>query len=228
MNVILIDDEKHALDILDFHLNTLFEDVFIKGKFQNAANALLYLNSNAVDLIFMDVSMPGLTGLETAAILNKNETPIIFVTALVSHAIDAVKLNIFDYLLKPIEESELLRVYEKFKTHKKSVRNSKIIEFSISNRHIISNEESVLYVRSEGNYSTIFFTDRKELLITKNMKKMITEYFDETIFFRCHRSYLVNTTHVIEFNNHEVILTGDIRVPLARNKSQELKMLIRR
>ena len=225
MNVILIDDEQHALDLLEFHLTTNFKDVEIIEKFNNPAKALLFLQTNRPELIFMDVDMPGITGLEMGALLENEQIPIVFVTAHSSYAIPAIKIDIFDYLLKPINTEELVRVYNKAK--KQVGLNKQLsdkIEFKISNRHVIVQRGEILYVSSEGNYSTVHFLDRPELMLTKNMKKMIEDYFDGPDFFRAHRSFLINLNHVIEFNNHEVILSGNKPVSLARNNVDELKI----
>lgn len=224
MKVILIDDEQHALDLLEFHLNSSFKDVEILGKFQHPTRALMYLKDNRPDLIFMDVDMPGITGLEMGALLESEQIPIVFVTAHSEYAIPAIKLNIFDYLLKPINSEELARIHEKAK--KQIGLNKQLsdkIEFKISNRHVIVQRGEILYVSSEGNYSTIHFLDRPELMLTKNMKKMIEDYFDGPDFFRAHRSFLINLNHVIEFNSHEVVLSGNKVVSLARNNIDELK-----
>ncbi len=224
MNVILIDDEQHALDLLEFHLNSNFKDVTILEKFQNPTRALIYLKEHRPDLIFMDVDMPGITGLEMGELLESMQIPIVFVTAHSSYAIPAIKLNVFDYLLKPINTEELQRVYAKAKEKVRLNKElSDKIEFKISNRHVIVQRGEVLYVSSEGNYSTVHFLDRPELMITKNMKKMIEDYFNGPDFFRAHRSYLVNLNHVTEYNNHEIVLSGDRTVSLARNNVDELK-----
>lgn len=228
MNVILIDDELHALELLEFHLTTNFSDVVVLEKFQNPSRALIYLKDNRPDVIFMDVDMPGLSGLEMGALLEDLQIPIIFVTAHSSYAIPAIKLNIFDYLLKPINTEELQRIYAKAQQRVKLTKQlSDKIEFKISNRHIIVQRGEVLFVSSEGNYSTVHFLDRPELMITKNMKKMIEDYFNGSDFFRAHRSFLINLNHVIEYSNHEVVLSGNKTVSLARNNVEELKTKMR-
>ena len=225
MKVILIDDEQHAIDLLEFQLLNNFNDIEILGKFTKPTNALLFLCEEEVDLIFMDVNMPSINGLEMTTLLHEKQIPIVFVTAHSNYAINAIKLDVFDYLLKPINTEELVDVYEKAKKHlAQSISITDKIKFTISNRHVIVQKDEIVCVNSEGNYSTVFFTNRPELMITKNMKKMIEDYFSDPSFYRCHRSHLINLNHVQEFNNREVILSCGRTVGLARNNLDELKV----
>ena len=223
MKVVIIDDEKHAIDLLEFHLQETIKDIDIIGKFNDAASAIKFLMGNQPDLIFTDVDMPGLNGVELTSILEEHKTPIVFVTAHSKYAMDAVKLNVFDYLLKPINQKELERIHQKFLKTFEPSEDQKKIEFKISNRHVICDQDEIVYVNSEGNYTTIFFNDREDLMLTKNMKKVEEEYFGSQRFVRVHRSFIVNVSHVLEYNNFEILLSNKTKVPLARNKYEEFK-----
>ena len=227
MNVVIIDDEQHAIDLLEFHLTSKFPEIIVKGKFLDAKTALSFLAESSIDIIFTDVDMPSINGVEMTRLLNHMNTPVVFVTAHSSYAIDAIKLDVFDYLLKPINSEELIRVIDKYrKTNFQKIPKSDTISFKISNRHIIARKDEITHVKSEGNYSTVYFLNRPELLITKTMKKMVEEYFGLPNFFRSHQSYLVNLNHLIEYNGHQIVLTGGIKVSLSRGKAEELKALV--
>lgn len=223
MKVVLIDDQQHAIDVLEFHLTSMFQDIEITATFRHAMKALTFLQENTVDLIFTDIDMPGINGVEMTTLLSSKKIPIVYVTAHQSYALEAIKLNVFDYLLKPIDTEELERIYTKYKSQHKSTNK---IEFKISNRHIITKADEIVYVSSEGNYSTVHFINRPKIILTKNMKKMIEAFFSADNFFRCHRSFLVNLDHILEFNHHEIILSGSVKVSLARNYIEALKQRI--
>ncbi len=117
MNCIIVDDEPWARKEMQTLINDV-SDIEILGMFSNAPSALKFLETNSVDVIFLDIEMPMITGLEFAAQLPKN-TLVIFTTAYSKYALESYELDAIDYLMKPVEKSRLQKAINKAETYKK-------------------------------------------------------------------------------------------------------------
>ncbi len=128
INVVLVDDELRAINRLKILLKN-FSEIKVINQFNDALQAIDYIKEADPDLVFLDVEMPNKTGLEIAEEINRNslKTKIIFITSYDHYAIDAIKLNAFDYLLKPISISNLKKSIERFKAK---------MHFNLSKREI--------------------------------------------------------------------------------------------
>lgn len=121
INTVIIDDERRALDRFKLLLQNL-EEINTVGQFSNSKEGLKFVNSNNPDIVFLDVEMPDLTGIEFVQEVHKNnlDTKIVFVTAHEHYAIEAIKNEVFDYLLKPVGIHHLKEVIRRFKTNIKA------------------------------------------------------------------------------------------------------------
>ncbi len=232
MKVVLIDDELHSIELLEYHLKKVIPKLEIVGKYCDPLDAIKEITKKNIDVLFLDIDMPEISGLEILSLLKNESFPVIFVTAYSKFAIDAIKLNAFDYILKPIDLKELIRIYLKLKSHFNNLSNTKKhhnenIVINISNRNLILKKESILNISSEGNYSTIFLSDKSPILITKNMKKMENLYFYELPFLRIHQSHIINTNHVVESNGHGVVLSDGKEIPVSKAKLNILYTILK-
>ena len=192
MNCIIVDDEPLARDELQAQIKEISK-VEILGKFSNAPSALAFLKENDVDLIFLDIEMPMVTGLEFAAQLPKKAL-IIFTTAYSQYALDSYELDAIDYLLKPIAKERLENAINKAETYKKLLSDD--TEKSI----IEGGTDDFLIIKSERRFHRINFSDI-------NLKN-IHQKMPQNIFLRVSKSYIVNTNYVESFDHHSIFIGG--------------------
>lgn len=223
MKYIIIDDEPDAIDVLKYHLNNVpFMELI--ASFRNPIEALEYLQKNTVDLLFLDINMPKLSGINFAKLL-EHPPLIIFTTAYSEYAIESYDLKAVDYLLKPIEFNRLLKAVMKVqdlisinKIKANSVqqntterKDDTILLKSGSEFHQIPLHE-IKYIESDGNYVTIHTTKRSVLARYKISE--IKELLPQQYFVRVHRSYIVALKH-IEIIRRYCVIIDNKEIPLS-------------
>lgn len=242
INCILIDDELNALKILELKLKNNFPECNILAVFQNPEEALQQIESLQPDLVFLDIEMPEIDGFQLLQLLDYRNFDLIITTAYNQYAIQAFKANAIDYLLKPVDPDDLLQAIEKVKTRlnnntttknienvlnnllKKEMQENRKIPISVSNKIILVEPDEILYLKSDGSYTTIFLKDGKEYLASKNIK-FFEDLLPEPIFLRIHKSYIVNIREIKEFLKHgngEVVLSNDKIIPVSRRHRQDI------
>ena len=215
MNCIIVDDQPLARDELQAQIKEISK-VEILGKFSNAPSALAFLKENNVDLIFLDIEMPMVTGLEFASQLPKKAL-IIFTTAYSQYALDSYELDAIDYLLKPIAKERLEKAINKAETYKKLLSDDtekSIIEGGTDDFLIIKSERrfhrinfsDIRYIEGLKDYVVIYTTSQK--LITAMNLKNIHQKMPQNIFLRVSKSYIVNTNYVESFDHHSIFIGG--------------------
>lgn len=241
IRVLLIDDEELARELVKKFLEAETE-VEIIGEAADGFEGIKLINSLKPDLIFLDIQMPKLTGLEMLELLS--EPPlIVFSTAYDQYAIDAFEKNAIDYLLKPFSRERLLKtldkVKEKFRTNQDSSREISALTASPGmkeknqRRIVIKNGskiemipyEEIFYIESYGDYARIHSTQGK-FLKQKTMKEL--EDCLGTDFLRIHRSFLVNTTciqklELYEKNSYLLLLKNSEKLAVSKSGYKLLK-----
>ncbi|GAF04007.1 LytR/AlgR family response regulator transcription factor [Saccharicrinis fermentans] len=194
---IAIDDEPLAIQQIEAYIKeTSFLD--LQGSFRNALDALDFLNSHHVDLIFVDIQMPKLNGLDLVKALHQ-QPQIIFTTAYSDYAIDGFKLDALDYLLKPLDYPSFLKAsnkalnYFKLTEHQREALSSDPHHIFIKSEYKLIRIEldNILYVEGNRGYLRFFLAQGKPIMTLLSMKK-IEEKLPSNQFIRVHRSYLVN------------------------------------
>lgn len=220
MNCIIVDDEPLARGEMEALIKEV-SDITILNKFANAPTALAFLNDNDVDLIFLDIEMPMVSGLEFAKKLPKNIL-IIFTTAYPQYALKSYELDAIDYLLKPIEKSRLEKAINKAELYKKLLSDEtekSTLENNTEDFFIIKSERrfhkinfaDIRYIEGLKDYVVIYVGDHK--LITAMNLKTIHQKIPQKIFLRVSKSYVVNTNYVDSFDHHTLYL-GETEIPL--------------
>lgn len=168
MDTIIIDDEERALDMLEFHLESYFQDYVVIARYSDIHEALLGILKKKPEVIFMDINMPSGSGVELLMKIKHLKCKVIFLTAHSEYAIEAIKHEAFDYLLKPINLEEFNRVDNKIRNSKTNndIRTSKKIKIQISNQVYLFNISEILFARSEGNYTTIYSTTQNPIILS--------------------------------------------------------------
>ena len=220
LNCIIIEDEKPAQEVLKSFIAKT-EWINLMGVFGDAVEALDFLKKNDVDLIFLDIQIPGITGLEFLKIV-KNPPQIIITTAYSQYAIEAFELDVRDYLMKPFSFDRFLKAVNRItpapdiaQVHQlQKVTTEKSFAFFNVNKVMVKVMfDDILYVESMREYVYIHLPENK--VITKigigEFEKLLTRNF-----LRVHRSFLVNTHKITAYTAEEIFI-GKISIPIGTN-----------
>ncbi|MGH3001893.1 MAG: LytR/AlgR family response regulator transcription factor [Gaiellaceae bacterium] len=195
IRALIVDDEAPARSELRYLL-AAHPDVVVSGEAGSAAEALALAGERRHDVVFLDVEMPGLTGIQAAPLVRERRDPpaIVFVTAHERYAVEAFAVEAFDYLLKPIDPERLARVLERLRerTAESAVPVEKIPVVSAGGTELLDFDQ-VQYVQADGDYSRVHTYDRS-YLCTGSLGELEEKLGPR--FARIHRSYLVNLSKV--------------------------------
>jgi two-component system, LytTR family, response regulator len=219
IQAIAIDDEPMALEVIKAHAKKV-NFLELKATFVSAVEALDFLKNNTIDLVFLDINMPDITGIDLSQLLPQS-TNFIFTTAYSQYAVDAFKLNALDYLLKPIEFSRFVQACQKaHQTIKKEEAESEYIFVKDGYDWVKVSIENLLYVASDGNYLT--FREKNRKTLTRMTMTEAIELLPKKYFFRIHKSYLLNLHFVQKIERHQVSVSENEFVPIAANYRDEM------
>ena len=220
MNCIIVDDEPLARAEMRSLINEISE-IEIIGDFSNASAALDFLKTNDVDLIFLDIEMPLITGLEFAENLPK-QSLIIFTTAYSQYALKSYELDAIDYLLKPIEKNRLEKAIDK------AVLYHQLLSKETVKNTVESNTNDFLFIKADRRFYKIKLDEIKfieglkdyvvihtkaQKLITAMNLKTIHQKLPSEIFLRVSKSYVVNINFIDSFDKHNIYI-DDSEIPL--------------
>ena len=221
INCIIIEDELPASIVLEMHISK-FDFLDLKGKFMSTNNALPILKTQKIDLLFLDINLPGKSGIEFAKSLPKN-IGIIFTTANPQYAVEGFELEAIDYLLKPVSFERFSKAIQKYCKIQKTNQTIEQLEQTETERNFVFVKcdrkmlklylDEIYYFESQGNYLLIHTeTDcfKTHLSITEMIEKL-----PEGIFCRIHRSFLITLKKVTQFNNRSVTIKNKI-LPIGR------------
>jgi two-component system LytT family response regulator len=220
INCIIVDDEPMAREILATHLQKI-DFVTIVGSCKNAMEAFTVLNSETIDLVFLDINMPEVSGLSLAKSIDKS-TKIIFTTAYREYAVDGFNLEAVDYLLKPISFERLLQALNKLNRNEltasvtaeneKTEKNDFI--FVRSDRKMVKVDFSaIVYIESLSDYIKIHLHDKT--IITRETISNIEAKLPAHSFLRTHRSFIISIAKITSFTN-EFIEIHTKAIPISR------------
>lgn len=231
LRVLVVDDEQPALAELAFLLGRDDRVAEVRTCL-TAAEALRVLREEAVDAVLLDVAMPGLTGLDLAAVLAtfSDPPPVVFVTAYADHAVDAFDLNAVDYVLKPVREERLREAVRRISeagTHPGRPEDTIAVELGGVTRFVSRSE--VLYVEAQGDYARLHTATGSHLV--RLPLSSLEERWQDSGFLRIHRSVLVALAHVDEVRSthgrYSVVVAGT-ELQASRRLAPHLRELVRR
>jgi len=223
---IIIDDEPIAIRILERHLK-VFPDVEVVSTFNKAGEALTFLRYNAVDLLFLDIEMPGMTGIEFIKAL-RVKPAVIFTTAYRNYAVEAYDMDVVDYLLKPISVERLgrsiSRFYERHTVQNLMVRDEPAVLNIKSNKEIVRmGIPTIHYVESFGDY-VIIYHDKGRLISRERISQMEQDLISHN-FIRIHRRYLVAVSRIVAVQGN-MLQVVEQHLPIGRTYRTDLKVLM--
>jgi DNA-binding LytR/AlgR family response regulator len=193
VRALIVDDEEPARGELRYLL-AAHPEIDIVGEAATAGEALELAGKVRYDVVFLDVELPGMTGLEVARlVLDRAEHPeVVFVTAHERYAVDAFAVEAFDYLVKPVEPERLARVVERLAQERKrrAPAVEKIAVVSVGGAQTLLDYDAVHWIEADGDYSRVHTYDRA-YLSTSSLREL-AELLPSSRFTRIHRSHLVN------------------------------------
>ena len=219
MKCIAVDDEKYVLDLL---VDNIQKVPFLQlvSRCRNALEAAEVLHREPVDLIFLDIQMPGLNGLQFIKTLQQPPM-VIFVTAYSEHAVEGFELNAVDYLLKPVSFERFMKAcnkaYERFSLQQKTpVKDDKPGYFFVyvEYNQVKITVEEILYIEGMKDYAKIYLSSSNRPVITKMSLKNIEEKLSGYRFVRIHKSYIVSADKVTAIKR-DLICIGNTELPVS-------------
>ena len=230
MNCIIIDDEVTARVIIE-QLCSKIPDLNVLDAFPDAMQAIKYLNQNEVDIIFLDIHMPDFNGFDFIQAL-KNPPKIILTTSDSKFAIEAFEYDcIVDYLVKPVTQERFDKAILKAKSFNVVSSNSKKVEkdiidelyVNIDRRLVKINFATINLIEAKGDYIQIK-TDSKNYTVHSTLKK-IEDKLPYELFLKVHRSFIINTTKIVDIEDNSVLIGNNV-IPVSRsNRSNLMKRL---
>lgn len=236
IRAVIVDDEPKAIQGLSWELTNFSDEIEITNTYTNPEKALLFLEDNSPDCLFLDIQMPTMDGFKFLSKLKNRDFPVIITTAYDEYAIKALKHEAIDYLLKPVDSDDLKETIKKIKKYhnknsdgldklEKILMNfnknfqKKKITINTDGKLIFLDSDTITHVESEGNYSTLYIEDNTKIVLTKKLKE-VNELLPKNIFFRIHNSFIVNLNKIKEFYKSEgyVIMDSNQKIPVARQR----------
>ena len=230
IRTLLVDDEPHAIEVIENHLQK-FEQFEVVGKCNDAIRAFQLLQQKPVDLMFLDIKMPGITGTDFLKNL-KNPPKVIFTTAYSEYAIDAFELNAVDYLLKPISFERFFRAIDKiYQLNEQKANLGLVYESPVSDKEsflylkverktIKVNVKDILWIESLRDYVKVVVKDN--VYITKQKISLLEEMLPEKDFIRIHRSFIIAVAKISSFYSGSIEVEGH-ELPIGRNYKQDVQ-----
>jgi two-component system, LytTR family, response regulator len=240
--VIIIDDEKMARTLLESMVAEYCPDMTVVALCPDLPTGVKAIRKLKPDLIFLDIEMPGHSGLDLLGFFNDEEIDfsIIFTTAYSEYAIQAFKLSAIDYLLKPILPEDFEAAIALFKKQsfkgnyaelKENLKADSPKKLAIPTPTAIKfvELEQVMFIKADGAYSHIFLADHTEILSSKSLKTYEDTLQSNAMFFRCHKSYIVNLKFISDYVKSDggyLIIQNKYEVGLSHDKVASLISLI--
>lgn len=245
INTLLIDDEIHAIEAMHIMLSKYCPQINVLGHCKNAAEGMDGIRRMKPDLLFLDVEMPGMNGFEMLEQLAGEKPDVIFITAHDHYAIHAIRVSAMDYLLKPVDEEELIKAVQKAEERILQKTSSRQIEVLLTN---IKGSDSgfqklaiptlegldfidirdIMYCVADGNYTTIHTQQGARFIISKTLKET-EELIHHPAFFRTHQSYLVHLHFIRQYikgTGGVLLLQDGTQIPVARARKEALMKVI--
>lgn len=244
---ILIDDEKNALEMMEWLLKTYCPQVEIAAMCNSGEQDIDCINRLKPDVVFLDIEMPKMNGFDMLEKFDRLTFDVVFCTAYDQFAIKAFKYSALNYLLKPvdpddlkatisrIEERKLAPTREQFQMLLENIRlpapvTPARIALTTSDGLVFVPTSDIIYCEAESNYTNVVLIGGKKILVSKVLKE-IDEALSGPDFYRVHSSFLININHIKKFVRGDggyIIMDNDATVSISRNRKQEFMELFSR
>ena len=236
MRVVLIDDEIHALESLEYDMEEYCPEFQIIGKFDNPAEAVKFIDAEKPDIVLSDIQMPRMNAFAMIDALEYREFDLILVTAYNKYAVRAFEFSAVDYIVKPVDpmklRNALLKVADKKKSHDLEEKLSLILhnlKFGNKENHTLAiptiegaefvEVVDINYLKADANYCSLFLKDGSKLVVSKPLKHF-SDILQDHGFLRVHQSYLINSIYIKSYRKGaggNLILKDGTVVPISRS-----------
>ncbi len=229
INCLIVDDEAVAREIIATHLSKL-DNITVVASCSHAMEALNIIRTHTIDLLFLDINMPEISGISLAKSINKS-IKIIFTTAYRTYAVEGFELQAVDYLLKPISFERLLKsvntyfdIYSNFNENLTNQKDNNTFIFVRADRKMIKiNFNAICYVESYSDYIKIHLNN--ETIVTRETISAIEAKLPTNQFIRIHRSYIVSIPKIESFTNDYISIKNQDLTISRSYKKDVLKLL---
>lgn len=248
IKALIIEDEKKAADMLEIMLRRNQQDVEVMDKCPDLPAGVRSIKRHKPDIVFLDIEMPGYSGLQLMEFFNEEEVDfsVVFTTAFNEYAIKAFEVSAIDYLLKPIQIDKLnaavdkfrkrqqrdIAAFEKLQLLKQNLGPGPVrIAVPVSSGVEIVRIEDIVYLQADGSYTRMYLSQDQPLTLSRNLKHFEDQLTDNFGFFRCHRSFLVNISYIrkiLKTDGGTIQLTNGNSLPITPDRIDELIELISR
>ncbi|WP_025764937.1 LytR/AlgR family response regulator transcription factor [Dyadobacter tibetensis] len=238
---ILVDDELHCTESLAFLLTKSHPELKILAKFNDARMALDFLKTNQVDLVFLDIEMPGMNGFELLSSVEDLNFDVVFVTAYDQYAIKAFTYSAISYLLKPIDDEDLHDTIARWKEKKNktlALNQLHMMHDLLTNANRLKTKvalptsdglefieiKTIMRCESESNYTRLYCIDKTKHLICRTLKE-VERVLQESGFVRVHHSHLINPQYIRKFVRNDggyIIMDDGEQISVSRTKKDRL------
>jgi two-component system LytT family response regulator len=237
ISCLIIDDDPFILELLQDKLSQYFPEVELLSTASDGREGIQKIDTYAPELVFLDVEMTDMTGFEMLAQISDINFQVIFITSYSHYAIKAIRFNALDYLLKPIDLGELKRAIKRYKSNNKSTSRKENMSLALRNSTmnnvadhmlILKTQDGALklvlkdivHIEGDRNYSYIHLKNNTKKLVTKTLSNL-EELLDSKGFYRCHRSHILNSEHIVDSSKGlTVLLSNNIKIPVSRRKKK--------
>ncbi len=246
MKVIIIDDENKARRLISTLIAEQCPEISEQYEASDLESGVTLIKEHKPDIVFLDIEMPKHSGLQIAEFFEPNEISfqIIFITAYNEYAVQAFKLSAVDYILKPIDVTELKNAIAKAKKNidKNSITDKldnlkKVFQQLSLNKMILEVPKGILFVshddivlfEADGMYTKVYMKNSETQLICKPLKHFVDQLEDKPIFYKPHRSYLLNLKYMKELSKKDgfhIVMENNKTIPIAKEKKDEFLQMI--
>lgn len=225
MNAIAVDDEPLALEVVRTHAAKV-PFLQLKAEFTDAFQALAYLQKENIDLIFLDIKMPDISGIEFFKSLHRRPL-LIFTTAYPDHAVTSFELDAIDYLLKPFPLSRFIqacnKAYELY-TFRHTTEVQDHLYIKTGSEQVKVMYDDIYYLEATGNYVTFVLNDKK--VLARSTFAEAIHWMPHQKFVRVHRSYVVAVSKIEKVERHQVTI-GAHKIPISEAYQQQLQLMLK-
>lgn len=244
IRTIIVDDEPSAVNVIALLLKKKCkEDVEVIATSTSPFEGKALIEQHKPDLVFLDIEMPGMTGVDLLRSFTNPTFRVVFVTAFDAYAVEAFRLSAVDYLLKPVEGDDIIRAVQKIKTdiirnentitsqlhqlekllmHNTSAAETKI-GIGMADKIVFVNIPDIIYCEANGSYTNVYLKDGTKMVASKSLGDFETQLAPNK-FFRIHHSSLINLNRVKEFQRHDggyVILENGKQLEVSQRKRKD-------
>ncbi|MBQ2075193.1 MAG: response regulator transcription factor [Muribaculaceae bacterium] len=222
----IIDDEPLAVELLVSYVKKI-PFMELNGKYSNAVDAMKGIAENPVDIVFLDIQMPELNGLELSRMLPET-TRVVFTTAFEQYALDGYRINALDYLMKPISYAEFLEACNKALQWYKMVRQVEEPKAAEATSIFVKSEYKLLqidlddirYIEGLKDYVKIYTEQSPHPILSLMNMKAIEQMLPSSRFIRVHRSFIVQKSKIREIDRNRIVYDKDLYIPIGDSYKQ--------